>query len=121
MSMPKPVENDADKPIDINFVGQSPHVFAYRMWYRPPGEDDWTVIGEGDTQDDIPDHHVTRPHSDGTQIAIMAAIGGRPNSMYRYLITFSQEGAITQGGAIQERGKTSADGGAVKTTKVVLV
>ena len=121
MSMPKPVENDSDKPIDINFVGQSPHVFAYRIWYRLPGEDSWTIIGDGDTQDDVPDYHGTGPHIDGTQIAIMVAIGGKKNSMYRYLITFSQDGAIAQGGAIQERGRTSADGGAVRTTKVVLV
>ena len=121
MSLPKPVANDADKPIDINFAGQTPHVFAYRMWYRRPGEESWTKFAEGHTEDDQADHHRTGPHPDGTKIASMVAVGGKKSSLYRFLLIFSQDGQVVQGGIIRESGKTSADGGALKSTRVVLV
>jgi hypothetical protein len=121
MAEAKPVANDTSKPIDINFVGQSPHVFVYRLWHKEPGTDDWTKIGEGDTQDDIPDHHQTGPHPDGTQISGWFLAGGKKNSNYKFLVTMSQDGKVMHGGTFSESGKTSSDGGASKKIKAVLI
>lgn len=120
MSETRPIGNDAGEEMDINFAGQSPHVFAYRMWFRRPGDESWTLFGEGDTSDDVPDHQSTGPHPADTQIIVWTAVGGKPNSNYRFLLTFSQGGAIVTGGVISRSGKTSGDGGGARKTKVIL-
>jgi hypothetical protein len=112
---------DPRKAIDINIVGQSPHVFVYRCWYREPGADSWSKIADGDTRDDIPDHVSTGPHAAGTQIAWWVLVGGRKNSSYKFLITLGQAGQNVQGGTILEGGRTGEDGGAARLIKVVLV
>lgn len=121
MDQPSPVANDPGKAIDINLVGQSPHVFVYRLWYKEPGDDGWTRIADGDTQDDIPDHHRTGPHPDETLIAAWVLVGGRKNSNYRFLVTLSQDGKLLHGGVFTLRGRTSAEGGASKPIKAVLI
>ena len=49
------VANDPNIAMDLNIVGQSPHVFAYRFWHRAPDASDWKEFALGDTEDDIPD------------------------------------------------------------------
>jgi hypothetical protein len=120
-ALPDPVANDEGLPHDINFVGQSPHVFAYRMWFRRPDEEEWTEFALGDTEDDVPDHHATGPHPDGTRIAINVAVGGKPSSTFRFVVTFSQDGAIAQGGTFVESGRTGQNGGGSCKLMIVLV
>jgi hypothetical protein len=103
--------NDESLPHDVSFVGQSPHVFAYRMWFRRPDDEEWTEFALGDTDDDVPDHHMTGPHPDGSRIAINVAVGGKPNSTFRFIVSFSQDGGIVQGGTFVEAGRTGDNGG----------
>jgi len=119
--LPEPVANDDSRPLDINLVGQSPHVFAYRMWYRRHDDADWSEFAAGDTEDDVPDHNPTGPHPDGTQIVMNVAIGGKPNSTFRFVVTFGQGGQVVQGGTFVRTGKTGANGGAGRKLTVILV
>jgi len=119
MDETRPIGNDDTATMDVNIVGQSPHVFAYKMWFREPTDDTWTKFGEGDTEDDVPDHQGTGPHPDGTKVIIWVAAGGRPNSTYRFLLTFAQGGAIVVGGTVVRTGRTSADGGGARKTTVI--
>ncbi|HSM60885.1 MAG TPA: hypothetical protein VK849_08820 [Longimicrobiales bacterium] len=121
MPDPRPIANDSGSPMDVNVVGETPHVFAYRIWFRETDDEDWTVIGEGDTEDEIPDHFSTGPHPDDTRITMITAVGGTVGSTYRFLITFSQDGRMVMGGAITERGRIGDGGTAVRKTEVVLV
>jgi hypothetical protein len=119
--LPQSVANDAGRPLDINLVGQSPHVFAYRMWFREPEAEEWTEFAAGDTEDDVPDHHVTGPHPDGTHIVMNVAVGGRPNSTFRFVVTFVQGGQAVQGGTFVKTGKTGPNGGGGRKLAVILV
>jgi hypothetical protein len=120
-SQPRPIQNDPDSPMEINIVGQSPHVFAYRFWAREPGADEWKVIAEGHTADDEPDFHSTGPFPDQSRIAYWVGIGGNPETDYRAVVTFSQDGAVVHGGAEILTGRTSDKGGAVEEREVVLI
>ena len=40
-TLPDPVAHAASLPHDINFVGQSPHVFSHRLWFRRPYAGGW--------------------------------------------------------------------------------
>lgn len=114
------VANDPAKPIDVNVVGQSPHVVAYRMWYQKPGETGWTKFAEGHTSDDVSDHYTAGPFADRTKISYWLGIAGKPQSEYRAVVTFAQDGKIVDGGMCQEEGRTDANGGAVKETEATL-
>ena len=114
------IANDPSQALDINIVGQTPHIFAYRIWVKEPGAADWTEIAVGDTADSVPDHHLTGPHPDGTLISIAYAVGGKPKSNFRVLSTFSQGGAMVTGGAVTESGQTSASGGGARISRITL-
>lgn len=120
-TLPSPVANGDTTAHDVNFVGQSPHVFAYRMWFRRPADEEWTEFALGDTEDDVPDHHTTGPHPDGTRIAINVAVGGKPRSTFRFVVTFSQNGEVVQGGMFVESGRTGENGGGSCKVGVIFV
>ncbi len=119
--LPSPVQNDDALPHDINFVGQSPHVFAYRMFVKRAGETSFTEFAAGDSEDDVPDHHVTGPHPDATRIVINVAVGGKKNSLFKYIVTFSQGGSVVLGGTFARSGRTGAGGGGGDKISVILV
>jgi len=110
---PKPIRHDATKEVQISVVSRSPHVVAYRLWFKRPGDAAWTRIGDGTTADDVPDSVTSGPFPDGTLIAYWLGIGGNANTKYRTLVIFSQEGNVLPGGTCIEEDKVDADGLAV--------
>jgi len=114
------VANDPTVPLDVNVLGQSPHVVAYRMWYQKPGESGWTKFAEGHTSDDISDHNTVGPFEDKTKISYWLGISGKPGSDYRAVVTFAQNGKIVDGGMCQEEGRTDGNGGATLESEVTL-
>lgn len=115
------MQNDTSLPLAVNVVGQSPHVFAYRFWAKEPGAADWTVIGDGQTEDEVPDSFLTGPHPDGTRIAYWTGVGGKRNSDFRLAVTFSQQDRIIVGGLDVVLGRTSDLGGGVAEKEAILI
>jgi hypothetical protein len=115
------MQNDASLPLDINVVGLSPHAFGYKFWAKVPGAADWAVIGEGQTEDDVPDSFASGPFPDGTRIAYWTGVGGRKNSDFRLVVTFSQDGRIVVGGVDELRGRTTDHGGGVVERESILI
>jgi hypothetical protein len=95
-------------PIDINITGLSPHVVAYRLWWRD-ATSDWTVIGEGSTGDQQPDHY-RHAFATGAQLYYWIGVGGKPNSLYSALITLGQGGKVLSQGLITIDRRTNAKG-----------
>jgi hypothetical protein len=121
MATATPIENDAAQPVGINLSGKSPHVFAYRFWKKEPGENTYTVIRDGDTVDQIPDHFEVGKYPDGTRLAYWIGVAGRKNSAYRVSVIFAQNSKVPAGGDLTHNGSTSAKGGAVVEHEVVLL
>ena len=116
------VANDPGKPMVFSFAGRSPHVFAYRVWVKRPGDEEWTDPGcTGDTQDDVPDSCDLGALPDGTLMDIPIAIGGKKESRYEGAVIFTQDGAVCHGGVRPFSGTTSDDGGGAEYLRVVLV
>ena len=107
--MPKVVgPTSPASPIDINVSGMSPHVVAYKLWWRDAGTD-WTVIGEGSTGDQQPDHF-QRPFTAGAQLFYWVGVGGKASSEYRAIITLGQGGRALPNGLVDVAGRTNAKG-----------
>lgn len=118
--MPGIADVDAGLPIDINVVGQSPHVVVYRIWVMRPGAQ-WEVIGTGSTADNIADHYRVGPYAEGTKLAYWFGIAGNPNTTWQALLSIAQNGKIVPGGACLEQGKTNAKGAGVRENQVTFV
>lgn len=121
VAVPSPLQYDPSKPLGINVVGQSPHVFVYRCWSKVPGTSNWMVLHDGNTVDHVPDFFAVGPFPDGTQIAYWIAGAGKANSVYRVSVIFTQDSKVPVGGTLTHQDKTSKQGGAVVERSVVLV
>ena len=106
---------DPTAPIDVEVAGETPHVLAYKVWTKAPGEDRWTVAAEGHSEDDLPDIHAIGPLALGTLVAWWLGVGGSPESWFRAVVRFRQRGAILEGGERRMRGRTGSRGGAVRS------
>lgn len=95
-------------PIDINVAGMSPHVVAYKLWWRDAASD-WTVIGEGSTGDQRPDHY-QRPSTFGAQLFYWVGVGGNADSNYQAIITLAQGGRVLPNGLVSLTGQTDGSG-----------
>ena len=113
------IANDPNQALDINVVGQTPHVFAYRMWHKGPSAADWTQFADGDNGDSVPDHIQVGPLEDGTLLKAAFAVGGKAKN-FRVLLTFSQNGKMVIGGAITVSGQTLSGGGGARVITIVL-
>jgi len=100
---------DQTLPIDINLSGLTPHVFAYKLWWRDIGSPAWVVVGQGSTGDQTPDfyQHAFAP---GGQLFHWVGVAGRPNSNYDGIITIGQGGAVLMNGLVHVKGVTNAKG-----------
>jgi hypothetical protein len=96
-------------PLDINISGMTPHVFAYKLWWRDTANPNWTVIGQGSTGDQTPDfyQHAFAP---GAQLFHWIGIAGKPNSSYDGIITIGQNGKVLMNGVVHVTGSTNAKG-----------
>ncbi|HJR53969.1 MAG TPA: hypothetical protein VJ982_09645 [Gemmatimonadota bacterium] len=110
-----PILADPTAPIDVEIAGETPHVFAYKVWTKPPGEDRWTVAAEGHSEDEISDAHPIGPLALGTLVAWWLGVGGPPESWFRAAIRFRQGGEMLAGGERRVRGRTGTRGGAVRS------
>jgi hypothetical protein len=115
MADESPILADPTVPIDVEVVGETPHVLAYKVWTKAPGEDRWTVAAEGHSEDEVPDAHAVGPLALGTLVAWWLGVGGRPESWFRAAIRFRQGGEILAGGERRVRGRTGSRGGAVRS------
>jgi hypothetical protein len=109
------IHADPTLPIDVSVAGETPHVLAYKVWTKAPGEDRWTVAAEGHSEDEAVDTHAIGPRPIGTLIAWWLGIGGRPGSWFRAALRFGQSGALLDGGEHRVRGRTNDRGGAVRS------
>jgi hypothetical protein len=114
MAEESPIHADPTAPIDVEVRGETPHVLAYKLWVKAPGEDRWAVAAEGHSEDGIPDAHAIGPLALGTLVAWWVGVGGRPGSWFRAVIRFGQGGALLEGGERRVRGRTNDRGGAVR-------
>lgn len=121
LGLPTSVQNDAGQSMDVNFVGQSPHVFAYRFWTKAPDATTWTKAQDGNTGDALPDFFSLGPVPDGTQVAYWVGVGGKAQSVYRFSVIFTQDGAVPAGGTQTHQDSTDDEGGAVVEHEVVLI
>ena len=107
--MPKVVgPTSATSPIDINVSGLSAHVVAYKLWWRDAGSD-WSVIGQGSTGDQQPDHF-QQPFTSGAQLFFWIGVGGKASSNYQAIITLGQAGKALPNGLIALSGQTNGKG-----------
>lgn len=109
------IHADPTAPVDVEVVGETPHVLAYKVWTKAPGEDRWSVAAEGHSEDGIPDAHAVGPLALGTLVAWWVGVGGPPQSWFRATIRFRQAGEILEGGDRRMRGRTGSRGGAVRS------
>lgn len=110
-----PIRADPNLAIDLEVTGETPHVLAYRVWTKAPGEDRWTVAAEGHSEDGVPDLHAIGPLTRGTLVAWWLGIGGPAGSWFRAALRFAQNGRVLDGGARRVRGRTNDRGGAVRS------
>jgi len=109
---------DPQRELEINVISRSPHVAGYRLWTRTTNTGPWTVVADGDTQDNLPDSKRLGPLSSGTALAYWFGIGGNPNSHYRAVLLLSQGGTVLPDGTLIEEGATDAAGFAVVEKEV---
>jgi hypothetical protein len=109
MPKQKIVKASPGVPITVTVVSQSPHVVAYRFWSRQPGQD-WVLVREGDTRDDVPDSFNTEALPKDSELLYWLGIGGNPNTPYRALVTLDQNAKRLEGGTCSEDGNTDGNG-----------
>jgi hypothetical protein len=110
-----PILADPTRAIDLEVSGETPHVLAYRVWTKAPGEDRWTVAAEGNSEDGVPDVHAVGPYVRDTLVAWWLGIGGPAGSWFRAALRFRQRDQLLEGGERRVRGRTNANGGAVRS------
>jgi hypothetical protein len=104
---------DPTLPIEINISGMTPHVFAYKLWWRDATSTTWADLGDGSTGDQQPDFH-QHAFTKGSQLFHWIGVGGKPNCAYDAIITLSQGGRVLPNGLVHVTGTTSAKGAAVQ-------
>lgn len=123
--MPTAIEIDIDpsRKVEVNIadVSHSPTVFAYRLWFKPPGQSDWQEFAKGDTRTPPPYHHARGGLPNNTKLLLKIALGSRKKADYHMVVTFLQEGVICANGILTEQGTTSGNGSAVIRREVALV
>jgi hypothetical protein len=108
--MPKVIgPMDPQVPIEINISGMTPHVFAYKLWWRDAANNTWMAFGQGNTGDQLPDF-LQRPFTKGAQLFHWIGVAGRQTSQYDGIITVAQNGKVMQNGLIHVTGQTNAKG-----------
>src|SRR3954467_3903428 len=94
---------DPSARLHVNVVNQSPHVVAYKIWIKRPGQD-WTAVGQGHTADQVADFLDLDPLAKGAMLDYWFGIGGNAQTNWRALLTLSQNGRIVDGGLCDEHG-----------------
>lgn len=99
-----------DTPVTWNIVVNSIHVIAYKLWKQKPESDEWEVLSEGSSTDNIADNGQFNVEA-GTKFAYWLGIASTmTNTNYNISLVLSQEQKILEGGMIEETGQTNDDG-----------
>jgi hypothetical protein len=115
MAVEPVIRADPSLAIDLEVAAETPHVIAWRVWTKAPGDDRWTVAAEGHSEDDVPDVHAIGPLASGTLVGWWLGFGGPPGSWFRAALRFRQRGRVLDGGDRRVRGRANDRGGAVRS------
>jgi hypothetical protein len=96
-------------------------VVTYRIWFKEPGDQTWTKVGDGHTGDGFPGHHVAGPLVDRTLVAYYLIIVGNAHTDFVALVTLSQDGKLLPGGSCVESGRLNDNKRAVKERRLELI
>jgi hypothetical protein len=108
---------DPGAKLQLHVVSQSPHTFAYKLWFALPGDLEWSDLDEGTIETPAREYG---PFPARTQIAYTLLLGGNPNTDWRTQVMLSQRGALLACSPPADSGVTSAAGVARKDNAVVL-
>jgi hypothetical protein len=104
-------------PVEVEIAGLSPHVLAYRMWFRTAAGAAWALLGEGHTGDERPDRlALDLPADRPGQLYYWVGVGDprRPRSTWAARLTLAQGGQPLAGGVLRLGGLTDDAGVAVE-------
>lgn len=99
--------------IDVNIGAMTPHVVAYKLWWRETANPTWVVIAQGTTGDQTPDF-CQHAFGLGAQLFYWFGVAGKPNSAYDGIITIGQDGKVLMNGLVSVPGTTNGKGVDVK-------
>lgn len=114
---------DPNKPIEVDFRIDSPQVVVYRLWYRRPGDSQWTVFANGtdEAESSASAHrHIVGPLPEDSRIAYHVIFSGNPQMYFRVVITVSQDGVELPGSGVRVEGYTDDSGVAARQGEVPL-
>lgn len=107
--MPKTITIDPSQPVEVSFLPQSPHVFAYRVWCMAPAAKEWNEVASGGTADDRPDEFRIPNLWPGSKLAYFVAVSGRQQTPFRATLRLAQGGRPLPEGDCLEEGVTGPD------------
>jgi hypothetical protein len=109
---------DPNTPIDVTMRIDSPQVLVYRLWFKRPDDNAWTIFATGTDEDaaSATGHaYQIGPLPSGSRISYQLIFSGNPQTTYRAEIVIAQGGEPLPGGEIDIEGTT--DDGGVATAK----
>lgn len=107
------VKFDPTKPIVVSVTFHSPHVVAYRLWYKRPGDTAYTVFATGtDSEPSNPSSHAHMVSSlpAGSDIVYLAWLSGNDSTPYRIEVSLMQNDQAVADGYFVLQGTTDGDG-----------
>jgi hypothetical protein len=114
--MPGAAYDPATK-VQIHIVSQSPHTFAYKLWFALPNATTWADLDTGTIE--TPEREYG-PYPAGTKIAYGLLIGGNPQTDWKTQTMVSQGGTLLDCTPVPDTGVTSAKGVARRDNSVAL-
>ena len=105
------------KPVQIHFVSQSPHTFAYKVWVGRPNDPDWQLLDQGDI---TTPPKAFGPFPSGTKLDYCLLIHGSPKADWQVQLMLSQDGVLLACSPPAERGQTDDKSTADRETVVTL-
>jgi hypothetical protein len=104
---------DPSKPISFEVALESPHVVFYRLWYKEPGDEKFTILASGSDEEpsDPSSHtHTVGPLKPNSKFAFFFHFIGNPKTAFRGRVRIRQDGEVLTGGSIAVSGTIPAKG-----------
>lgn len=104
---------DPAAAIVFKIAFHSPHVVAYRLWYKRPGDAQFTIFATGtDNEASNPSKHghTVGPLPAGSEIAYLIWLSGNGNTPYRVDVDMLQQNQALPGGFFVLQGHSDANG-----------
>lgn len=109
--MPVVTMKDPSIPVAFEVIIESPHAVFYRLWYKRPGDEKFTVLASGsDEETAVSSSHVhtAGPLERNTTFAYFFHFIGNPNTAFRGRVRLKQAGEVLAGGSIAVSGTIPA-------------